>query len=311
MKDTIFESFAPEAAALWGNHVVALRHRLHERAQFGDDRLGRLLDAIPDDRMAINTMGRDGHDASTWSYCQRGDLSGAQMIEAVRQGRIWINVTKINESAPEFAELLDEIFDAIGVHLPDLRLLRKSMGLLISSPKAQVFYHCDVPGQALWQIRGEKRIYIYPNRAPFLKREDLENIIRGKTEEEIAYEPWFDRHAQIIDLGPGDMVHWPLNGPHRVENGDCLNISITTEHWTPQIRRHFAVHYGNGILRQLGWTPKSVDPYGPCAWSKFALTAAWRLSGQQKREAYRRTIRFRLDSTAPGLLVPLDAPAAQ
>lgn len=307
MADRIFENFDGEAEALWGNHILKLRHRLAARPLFTDEKLGAMFDAIPEDRMAINTMGLDGHDVGTWSYCQRGNLSGTDLIKAVQQGRIWINVTKIQEVVPEFSDLLDEMFDEIGAHVPDLAVFRKSMGLLVSSPNAQVFYHADVPGQALWQIRGEKRIYIYPNTAPFLQRKDLENIIRGTTEEEVAYQPWFDKYAEVIDLKPGDMAHWPLNGPHRVENKDCLNISITTEHWTPEIRRHFAVHYGNGILRQFGWKPKSVDLYGPNAWAKIGLTAAWRLSGQQKRQAFKRQFRFKLDSSAPDLLVPISA----
>lgn len=301
----IFENFDTEAQALWGNSIVKLRHKLHERDLFTDDKLGAMLDAIPEGRMAINTMGRKGHDVSTWSYCQRGDLSGKQLIDATGQGRIWINVIKIQETVPEFAALLDEVFAEIDENVPGLGVFRKSMGLLISSPGAQVFYHADVPGQALWQIRGEKRIWIYPNHAPFLKRPALEGIIRGTTEEEIHYEPWFDKYAEVVTLKPGDMAHWPLNGPHRVENADCLNISITTEHWTPEIRRHFAVHYGNGILRQFGWKPKSTDLYGPNAWAKIGLTAAWRLSGQQKRQSYKRQMRFKLDSNAPGLLVPI------
>lgn len=305
MSDTVFENFDAEAEALWGHQAVKLRHRLHERPLFTDGRIAEMLDAIPEDRMAINTMGRKGADVSSWSYCQRGDLSGSQLVDAVQQGRIWINLSKIHETLPEYADLLDEIFGEIGGHAPHLDVYRKSMGLLISSPNAQVFYHADVPGQALWQIRGEKRIWIYPNTQPFLTGPALEGIIRGTTEEEIAYKPWFDKHAQVIELTPGDMAHWPLNGPHRVENRDCLNISITTEHWTPEIRRHFAVHYGNGILRQFGWTPKSTDLYGPTAWAKFGMTAAWRLSGQQKRQSFKRKMRFRLDTSAPDLLVPL------
>jgi hypothetical protein len=301
----IFENFDSESTALWGENIVRLRHTLHQRDLFTDEKLGAILDAIPEGRMAINTMGRKGHDAASWSYCQRGDLSGTQLIEATSQGRIWINVTKIQDIVPEFSDLLDEVFAEIDENVPGLGIFRKSMGLLISSPNAQVFYHADVPGQALWQIRGEKRIWIYPNHEPFLKRPALEGIIRGTTEEEIQYEPWFDKHAEVVTLKPGDMAHWPLNGPHRVENKDCLNISITTEHWTPEIRRHFAVHYGNGILRQFGWQPKSTDLYGPNAWAKIGLTAAWRLTGQQKRQAFKRQMRYKLDSTAPGLLVPL------
>ncbi len=84
-----------------------------------------------------------------------------------------------------------------------------------------------------------------------------------------------------------------------------MNISITTEHWTPEIRRHFAVQYGNGILRRSAGRRSPRTSTGRPAWAKFGLTAAWRLSGQQKRQSFKRQMRFKLDSNAPELLVPL------
>ncbi len=306
--DTVFSDFDERKARSWGNHILHLKHNLHERSVFANDGLAKLLDAIPGRHIAIKTMGdrRKGYDSSDWSYCERGDLSGAQLIEAVAQGRVWINLTKIDDISPMFADMLEEIFASIAAHLPNLNVYRKHLGLLISSPNAQVYYHADVPGQSLWQIRGEKRIYLYPNSSPFMRDTDLECIIRGVTEEDtVVYEPWFDDHATVFDLKGGDMLTWPLNAPHRVENKDCLNVSLTTEHWTPGIRRHFAVQYGNGLLRSFGWTPKSKDLYGPNAWAKFGMTALWRWTGMQKRQSFRRQTKFRLDVKAPNLLVPL------
>ena len=43
------------------------------------------------------------------------------------------------------------------------------------------------------------------------------------------------------------MMHWPLYSPHRVENLDCVNISMTTEYWTEDIRRRQMVNLANGI----------------------------------------------------------------
>jgi uncharacterized protein YecA (UPF0149 family) len=34
-------------------------------------------------------------------------------------------------------------------------------------------------------------------------------------------------------------------------------VSLTTEHWTNKIQRSFAMNHGNGVLRQLGYAPKS------------------------------------------------------
>jgi hypothetical protein len=55
---------------------------------------------------------------------------------------------------------------------------RHTVNLLVSSPDARVFYHFDVPGQTLVQLRGRKRIWIYPPTAPFLRQESVENTVR-------------------------------------------------------------------------------------------------------------------------------------
>ncbi len=141
--------------------------------------------------------------------------------------------------------------------MPDFKTFKHSVGLLVSSPKAQVFYHADVPGQALWQLRGKKRIYIYPAELPFLEPRELENVVRGITEEEVTYKSWYDDYARAYDLEAGDMLHWKLNGPHRVVNLGTVNVSLTTEHWTtdnpPQLRDELRQRHS-----AAAWLPAEV-----------------------------------------------------
>jgi hypothetical protein len=171
---------------------------------------------------------------------------------------------------------------------------------LISSPNAQVFYHFDVPGQGLWQIRGRKRIWIYPPTQPFLHPVNVENVVRSLDKEDVPYEPWYDEHAETYDLEPGDMLHWALNGPHRVSNYNTLNVSLTTEHWTGEIRRSYAMNYGNGVLRRdVRWRPRSRNTSGAAFWAKAGIAAAYRLSGVHKKTSYQRLLSYRVDPDAP------------
>ncbi len=236
----VFENFSPRHAALWGGHTVRLRHNLYRQELFEDASLARLIETMSPEHLQITTMAREGHDLSTWRHCDRGDLSGETVLQAVRNGRIWINMTGIDQVDPRFAEMLEAMYGELEAHMPEFRTFRRKLGLLISSPGAQVFYHADIPGQGLWQVRGRKRIHIYPNTEPFLMPREIENVIRGLQEEDIHYEPWFEDYAEVYDLEPGDMLHWALNGPHRVMNHDSLNVSLTTEHWTPEIAANTA-----------------------------------------------------------------------
>jgi hypothetical protein len=84
-----------------------------------------------------------------------------------------------------------------------------------------------------------------------------------------------------------------------VENVEGLNVSITTEHWTDQLAREYQVIYANGILRSLGFTPRSTATAGLSAMAKVALQAAWRRAGLEKKLSWRRRIEFALESADP------------
>ena len=79
-------------------------------------------------------------------------------MEAVQAGRIWLNLREANATCPEYAALCDEISGGKGTATRSSRLLKRDLGLLISSPGAMVFYHLDVPLTSLWHIRGDKSV---------------------------------------------------------------------------------------------------------------------------------------------------------
>jgi len=109
------------------------------------------------------------------------------------------------------------------------------------------------------------------------------------------------------DLEPGQMVYSPTNAPHRVENEDCLNISLTLDFLTEPIRRAQIVTLANGLLRhRFGWQPHSRSVQGPPYWTKAVLQKALR-NGSWIRQARlaRRAVEFRLDRAAPGAVVDL------
>ena len=198
-------------------------------------------------------------------------------------------------------------FEEVRINVPGYDTYNRTSGILISSPNAQVYYHSDLPGQSLWQLHGRKRVYVYPNHAPFITDEQLENIALYAVEVDMKYDSSFDEDANVYEIGGGEMLHWPLNAPHRVENLDCLNVSMTTEYWTESVRRKMMINMANGILRQkLGLNPKSCATTGPGFWAKAALQAGVRRAGLLARERKaRRPIEFTLDKTHLGQVIDL------
>jgi hypothetical protein len=293
----IFTDWSEQHESLFGKHPVRINHRLHLDDMFDDEALARLIERVPRDHYHVNTMSAAGTSQRTWREGQIGELSGEEVLAAVKTGIIWISLQRLQDIEPAYAGLLDAIYSEIEERVPGFKSYKRNLGLLISSPRAQVYYHCDIPGQSLWQVRGRKRVFIYPNTEPFLRQEHMETIVLGETDEEhMPYENWFDDHAKVYDLEPGEMLHWPVNSPHRVENLDCVNVSFTIEHWTNELRSSYAVHYANGVLRRLtGARSLAHNSTGAACHAKMALAAAVKYSGLRRASERRFNIDFEVD----------------
>ncbi len=301
MTHSVFTDFAPRHAELFGKHTVNLGHRLHESELFGDASLARLIERTPRHSYHVNTMDVTTHDPRTRREGVIEGLSGAEALEAVRKGHIWILLQQPHEIEDGYADVLRSIYAELEERVPRFKSYNRKMSILISSPKVQVYYHADVPGQTLWQVRGVKRVYVYPNIPPFLPQPNIEKIVLGEAHEiSLPYQPWFDEYAQVTDLEPGRMLHWPLNCPHRIVNADCLNVSFTTEHMTDELRNAYAVNYANGILRRrLGVRTLSRPASGPGLYARLGLAAVHKQLGLQghRRSGFR--IDFKVDPAAP------------
>lgn len=290
--------------SLWGNQPIKLNHQLHNSPLFSNETLAELIETYPRSSYSIVHVGeRNGK--RLWREGDISGLSGAQVIEAIAAGRMWLNLRSVHQADKRYAEVLDRILEEFRAISGMPPVIARNAGILISSPNAQVYYHADLPGQSLWQIRGVKRVYVYPPVAPFLTPEKIEGIILSGVEVNMEYAPWYDDYAVVADLQPGEMMHWPLHSPHRVDNHDCLNVSLTTEYWTDPIRRTVMMNCGNAVLRsKLGITPRSEAITGPGFWAKAALQAGVKRAGLlNKGRAASRPITFRLDPTRPGALI--------
>ncbi len=301
MTQTIFNNWQPEHSRLWGQIPVVQPHNLHKSPLFTDEALAELIEHYPRADYSLVIPGRRDQDHHhKWREGDIGEASGAEVLKAIKEGFLWINLRNLPKNSEKFKQLGEQLFDEMQANVPGLHVKNSEITLLITSPGAQTYYHCDVPGQSLWHIRGRKKAYIYPAINPFMPDETLEQVIMQETEEEIPFEPWFDDHALVVDMEPGMMAHWPQFAPHRVENYDSLNISITTEHWTSEIERNYKVRYANGLLRRkLNIAPKSTATTGMSYLSKAVLQSLWRRSGLAKKHIWCREIDFKLDPADP------------
>jgi hypothetical protein len=291
----IFTSWTPEHTQKFGKEPILLTHNLHQNALLSEESLGQIIDTYNqrNHRYLLAHMGPLGSPKESWREFRIGSMTGRQLIERIRHERLWISLHDINHVSADFQRLLDSIFDEMHERVPGSpRTFQRTCAVLISSPGAQVFYHFDTSGQTLWQIQGTKTVRLYPCREPFLTQEriDMVTAFRESFRDE-SNQPWrpeFDREAidfrgnGDLTLYPGEMVYWPLNMPHRVENGDQMSISLTTEFYTDEIKRHVRASTANGILRTFGFEP-AVTESGPRYYAKLGITAVAKGTGWLQR----------------------------
>jgi hypothetical protein len=306
-KNKIFSKWDETHSELWTHQPIRLEHEMHTSPAFSINELAKLIEGYPREHYSLVQTGARGA-SRIWREGDIGNLSGREVIEAISRGGLWLNMRDVGAVDSRYRELVDRMFAEIVARVPGFKTPKGHQeSILISSPDAQVYYHADLPGQSLVQIAGRKRVWVYPNSAPFITAEHLEDIALFNVEVDLPYKDWYDGHAKVLDIGPGQMLGWQMNAPHRVENLDTFSVSMTISYTNDEIRRSEIVNLANGLLRhRFGYRPRSRNLRGPSYFAKAVLQKLSRESGWVKRERNaRRPIDFQLDAMQPGKIVDL------
>lgn len=257
---------APTARFQWsedikhhlGKSTFQATHNLHHLEQFSDAKLAELLDRYPREKLGIYRFPSHDKAAQKAEHGCAPTLTGAEIMDAVGKGKIWLNLRAVNKELPEYQALAGTIFEQIKA-ASGTRTLKEDVGVLISSPNIHVHYHLDIPLVCLVQLRGEKTLSIYPTDAPFVEPDQLAAFALRRQDEQMTYSNSFEDAANPVSLKPGLAVTWPQTAPHRVQNGNSVNVSLSCEFMTLEgILKANALHT-NASLRKHN-SPTSVLP---------------------------------------------------
>jgi hypothetical protein len=299
----LLENWTPDQAARMENAIFVAQHRLQDLEMFRDMQLIETIERHPRKDLGINTMGSDPQRHSEWQEGRAGNLSAEQLFEAVSRGKVWLNLRRVMDHHPEYAEVVDLLYGELEATCPGLSTYNRSANLLISSPQAIVYYHLDCPVNMLWHIRGQKRVWAYPLESGIVSDKTIEGVLCGEKSEELEFQPEWDELAIAYDLQPGEMVTWPQHTPHRVVNTEGVNVSLSTEHMTSRAARRNNVFLANRHFRQLfGGEFRSTELTGwrPAA-KEFALRVMRRLPlvAPQAPQGFKYPVTFEVDLDAP------------
>jgi hypothetical protein len=294
-----------QADKKWRSDILLLDHKLPALPQFNLASLAKLIEILPRENYMLMHTSAVGTAKKLWEEGEIGALSGEAVIEAIKHGNLWLLIRKVEDVSPAYADLLHTIYAEIDDNVAGgYPTFNHISDILISSPSAQVYYHFDHNGQTLWQVHGSKRVYVYPNKPPFLTRQMLEYTALYADETSVPYDPAYDQSASVYELKAGQMLHWPLFSPHRVENLE-FSVSYTTQYYTSDIKRLARLHAGNGLIHtQFPGLDLRDDIHGPIYAAKSLLQSGVRRLGLfDKLRQGKRTVRFRLDSRTLGQIV--------
>ena len=253
-------------------------HGLNARGFAEDAWLAEVLDRCPAELFDINLYDFDDEGQVSLRTGARGRLSGPDLLEAIKAGRLWVNIREVDRACPDLWAAAMEEFRAIQSTYPGMRAVTNAGQLILSSPKARVPYHFDPAGVVLLHLRGRKRVFVYPGDEAHLPERCMEQVVARQTTEELPYVRAFEADATVIDLEPGQALTWPLYAPHRVENLDrfCVSLSMDFQTW-PSRWRNGAL-YTNAVLRSRGGAPRWTE-----GMSTPELAARWAASLALKR----------------------------
>ncbi len=234
-------------------------HRLVDQGFAEDGALADVLDRYPAELFDINLYDYDEEGQVSLRTGARGRLSGPELLEAIKQGRLWVNLREVERGWPELWAAAMADFQTIQATYPGMKAVTNAGQLILSSPKARVPYHFDAAGVVLFHLRGRKRLFVYPGDEAHLPEASMEQVVARQQTEELPYTLAFEQDAHVIDLKPGQALTWPLYAPHRVENLDrfCVSLSMDFQTW-PSRWRNGAL-YTNAVLRSRGARPRMTD----------------------------------------------------
>jgi len=258
-------------------------HSLVEQGFADDARLADMLDHYPAELFDINLYDYDDEGQVSLRTGARGRLNGGELLAAIQQGRLWVNLRSVETGWPELWAAAMAEFRKVQATYPGMRAVTNAGQLILSSPKARVPYHFDPAGVVLFHLRGRKRVFVYPGDEAHLPERNMEQVVARQTTEELPYTLAFEGDAQVMDLEPGQALTWPLYAPHRVENLDrfCVSLSMDFQTWPSRFRN--GALYTNAVARSRGGRPGFTDRMtSPELAARWAASLALKRAGALK-----------------------------
>lgn len=269
----LLELDATRFAQSFSREPFLIGHRLATHPLFQVERLLELAQRLPAKHIEYNA----GQLPVSIEHAQTpmNGLSAEETIRRIAECQSWM-VLKYVEQDGEYGDLLEQCLAEVRPHSEPIApgMCGAQAFIFLTSPGSVTPYHIDPEHNFLLQIRGSKIIHLYDGRnRQLLTEEQLENFYsdRGRN---MPFQPWFDDHAWVNEIRPGQGLHFPVTYPHWVQNGPEVSISFSITFRTPDLDRRRTLYQWNAARRARGGRPV---PVGQRPWRDAAVFNACRV----------------------------------
>ena len=252
MTDRLIPHWSDELRDAFLKAPIAFQHRVGASGLVEDDALIALLDRYPAELIDINHYTYDAQSQVTLRTGRRGTAGGAEVLESIKAGRLWVNMRQADTVYPELGREVHRAFAELRELIPGFKPAKVYGQLILSSPKNRTPYHADPAGVVLFHMRGRKRLWIYPADEAHAPQEHMEAVTMRLKTEELPYREEMDAAATVYDLEPGMAACWPIHAPHRVDNLGEFNVSFSADYQTWPSRLTCGAHIASGVFRRRG-----------------------------------------------------------
>lgn len=198
MSRSLIQPFDDGQRRDFNRRPTTFAHGLVETGLFSDAALAEQLERHPPELFDINVFHYDQDGRASLQTGAKGRHPGDALLEAVKQGRVWIQMRRIQDHYPRLAEAMRQAFDELGREARGFRPIEYTGQLILSAPSASVPYHADPPGVVLFHLRGEKRIWIYPPDETHMPCRAMEQILLEQQTEDLPYRRDMDAAATVF-----------------------------------------------------------------------------------------------------------------
>jgi hypothetical protein len=208
-------------------------------------------------------------------------LSVEETIREIEQCGSWM-VLKFVEQDPAYRALLDETLAPLEdeVRPTTGAMLKREAFIFISSPEAVTPFHFDPEHNILFQIRGTKRMTIFPAADEALANGAAHEAFHAGGHRNLAWRDEFAAKGEAFDLAPGRAVYVPVKAPHWVKNGPEASISLSLTWRSEWSYREEYAHAMNALLRRAGLNPAAPGRYPR---QNHVKSFGWRLIDKVRR----------------------------